>query len=536
MAVLSAAEPLPAWAELLAQQSPDLARLLLAHEAREPALESPWIVDVRLPEGACLEAPLPDTITLEIAELAAPHRVFARLAAGQHCILLRGMLQRLPDYRSLLVAAFEKLAIGGFLVVIVPHQFLYERKLQLPSRYERGHLRFYTPAALMAEVEEALPASCYRLRLLADDDVGFDYEAPLARVPAGGHDIVLCLEKTAQPARCGKIEKDAPAGEPTAPVLPPDEGMAVASRLRAPGKGGGRRLLILKLDHRGDFMMAIPAFRVLRRAFPDAAMTLVCGGWNRGEAEALGLFDRVRPFNFFPEDGSAEAAAPPVEDLYAAFVERLAGESYDVAIDLRFYGETRPLLRELDVPHKAGFDTYGEFPWLTIPFSLPGPTGDGRAEAGFFAAAEFHTVTGLHQGVAIEFRDGVAAADRRYLIHGPYGRLRPGHYEFEVVAEARAEEFELAYDIVAGSRLFAAGPLRIARDRHARVALHLQEAIERFEFRIAPAAGAVPPFRFLGLRYRHRGAFLGVHQREAMALLAQLVALRLANARAVVRE
>ena len=37
----------------------------------------------------------------------------------------------------------------------------------------------------------------------------------------------------------------------------------------------------------------------------------------------------------------------------------------------------------------------------------------------------------------------------------------------------------------------------------------------------------MPPFRFLGLRYRRDGAFIGVHQREAMALLAHLVALRL---------
>ena len=41
------------------------------------------------------------------------------------------------------------------------------------------------------------------------------------------------------------------------------------------------RILILKLDHIGDFIVGMPAIAHIRTAFPDAALTLVCASWNR---------------------------------------------------------------------------------------------------------------------------------------------------------------------------------------------------------------------------------------------------------------
>lgn len=529
------AEPSPAWAELLSQQSRDLVLLLLSYSALTPLLASRWIIDVRLAGVGQAEPLLPDTITIEIAgNPQEAHRIFDRLDGEQHCILFRNILQRLPDYRRFLAAAFERLAIGGFLVATVPHQFLYERKLQLPSRHDRGHLRFYTPAALLTEIEEALDPCRYRLRLLADHDADFDYGAPLAAVPAGGHDVVLCLEKIARPPWRGEMEKEESQSAicthahrfppPYASNAPP------AYRVIAPDPQEVQRLLVLKLDHRGDFMMALPAFRVLRNAFPSAALTLVCGNWNRVEAEALEVFDRVVPFDFFAEDASAVPRALPLSELYRAFAERFAGEAYDVAIDLRLYSETRPLLQDLEARHKAGFDSYDEFPWLTIPLTVPVPTIDGQAEQGLLLAADFHTLVGEHQAFAIEFREETLLPDRPHLVYGPYTRLRPGHYEFEVLVEPRAGAFDLSYDVAVENRVLAAGLIRVGGDRHPRIGLHTHQPIERFEFRIAPrGADPIPPFRFLGLRYRRTGDYVGVHQREAMALLAHLVALRLEN-------
>ena len=187
------------------------------------------------------------------------------------------------------------------------------------------------------------------------------------------------------------------------PFLPPFEAEANAYRIIAPVNRQIDRLIVLKLDHRGDFMMAMPAFRILRHAFPAAGITLVCGSWNRQEAEDLHLFDRVIAFDFFPEDASAGPSVLSYEELCDRFAELVAGESFDAAIDLRLYEDTRELIKSIDARHRAGFDPLDKFPWLTIPLNLLIPSRDGRAEQGVMLATDFHTRIGEHHGFAMIF-------------------------------------------------------------------------------------------------------------------------------------
>jgi len=520
------------WPDLLSEEARRLALFLLSHSALEPALRSPWIVDVVLRGAAC--APLlPDAIAIEVgAGDPEAHRIFDNLDGNQQCILLHDVIQYLPDYRSFLAGAFDRLAIGGYLIIIVPHQFLYERKWQMPSRYDHGHLRFYTPSTLSAEIEEALDPCRYRVRLLADHDTGFDYDTPLHAVPSGGHDIVLCLQKIAQPSWQEDMDKNESQStvftQPTR-FVPYDVGVE-AYRVIAPDDQELRRMIVLKLDHRGDFIITIPAFRILRKAFPSAVMTLICGSWNWREAERLNLFDRVIPFEFFAEDPSAKSHSISHDDLCRHFAKLVDGERYDVAIDLRLYDETRELLRLIDARHKAGFDPYDRFPWLTISMNPLISTLDGAAEQRMVLSTEFHSAVGEHNGFAIIFRGHMKFQERQHLCYGPYITLKPGHYELEVLAEAAEGGFEIGYDLSAGDgqTTLDVGLVRIERDRFPRILLFSSEPIKRFEFRMMTLhSGALPPFRFMGLRYRRRGAYVGVHQREAMALLAHLVSLRL---------
>ena len=530
--------------EPLSADTGRLARFLLSHAAIEAALCGPPIIDVRLKAAADSAAPLfPDSITAEIdaPDLPTALAVIDGLDQEQVCILLRNVIQCVPDYRGFLASAFDKLAVGGFLIVTVPHQFLYERKLQVPSRYQQSHLRFYTPGTLLAEVEEALDPCRYRVRLLADHDADFDYAASLQSVPTGGHEIVLCLEKIAAPAWRAAMEQDESQSavySSASPFLPPFEAEANAYRVIAPDNRHINRLIVLKLDHRGDFMMAMPAFRILRHAFRAARITLVCGSWNRQEAEELRLFDRVIAFDFFPEDVSAGPSILSCEELCDRFAELVAGESFDAAIDLRLYEDTRELIKSIDARHRAGFDPLDKFPWLTIPLNLLIPTRDGRAEQGVMLATDFHTRIGEHHGFAMIFPRQPEMEERRSVLDGPYLTLRPGHYEFEVLIEPLAQEFAMGYDLAANDsrRMLGAGEIAVRRDRYPRFTFETTERIEKFEFRLMTRhAGPLPPFRFLGLRYRRYGAFVGVHQREAMALLAHLVALRLEEPYTVAR-
>ena len=93
------------------------------------------------------------------------------------------------------------LKIGGYLVVAVPHKFLFERKQFPPSRWNADHKQFYTPGSLMREVEESLQPNSYRLRLLEDNDWGnqLSLKEPSLMPGGGGYEIVMVIEKVAKP-------------------------------------------------------------------------------------------------------------------------------------------------------------------------------------------------------------------------------------------------------------------------------------------------------------------------------------------------
>ena len=109
------------------------------------------------------------------------------------------VLEHVSDVRLALRDWFRVIRTGGFIVCIVPHQFLYERKRSLPSDWNADHLRFYTPGTLLRDVEEALVPNSYRVRHLADNDLGYVYDLSLDQHPAGCYEIELVVEKITPP-------------------------------------------------------------------------------------------------------------------------------------------------------------------------------------------------------------------------------------------------------------------------------------------------------------------------------------------------
>lgn len=96
---------------------------------------------------------------------------------------------------------FRVLKTGGFLILFVPHAYLYERRLTVPpSRFSPEHLRAYTPADLLAEIEHALTPNNYRIRWFADNDVGYDYGLPKEQHPTGCLEIECVLQRIDPPA------------------------------------------------------------------------------------------------------------------------------------------------------------------------------------------------------------------------------------------------------------------------------------------------------------------------------------------------
>jgi SAM-dependent methyltransferase len=109
------------------------------------------------------------------------------------------VLEHVTDATAAIQDWFRVIKTSGFVVCVVPHQFLYERKLALPSFWSGEHLRFYTPGSLLRGFETALRPNTYRVRHLADNDLGYDYEADPDRHPSGCYEIELVVEKIAPP-------------------------------------------------------------------------------------------------------------------------------------------------------------------------------------------------------------------------------------------------------------------------------------------------------------------------------------------------
>jgi len=125
----------------------------------------------------------------------------------QDAVFASHILQHVVDYRTALKEWFRVVKVGGFLLLFVPHKYLYERRPVLPSPWSGArHKRFYTPAVLLAEVESSLPRNGYRIRHLADNDLNYDYRQSVRQPPRGCYEIEFVIEKIARPAYSDKLE------------------------------------------------------------------------------------------------------------------------------------------------------------------------------------------------------------------------------------------------------------------------------------------------------------------------------------------
>lgn len=336
---------------------------------------------------------------ISVINIGADAKDFACLgeeANSYSTVIVDDALARINDYRSALADWSRVLKPNGTLILVVPQQFYFEEKLMPPSHKEPAHRRFCTSATLLSEAEEAL---------------GDRNQAS-----------ILLFSKKCEPPEWASnvIRWDSP--EMTA-----KRQFSQISREQAPGvierlikvlqqQQKPQRFLLLKLDHRGDFLLAKKAFELFRGAFPSAHITLCCGAWNVSAAEQQGLFDDVVAFDYFKENPSLGETRAPDESAEAAFEERLAALHFEVAIDFRIQGDTRHLLKRVKSDLKIGVGRAHQFPFLDFNLGLNSPVYRGQAISQHVPASEFSvTALGRHDGYRV------------VLGHGPRGiraRLR----------------------------------------------------------------------------------------------------------------
>jgi glycosyltransferase involved in cell wall biosynthesis len=138
-----------------------------------------------------------------------------------------------------------------------------------------------------------------------------------------------------------------------------------------------RNILIVKLDHIGDCVIAFPAIRRLKRHFPRARFSVLTSRASRSVWSLEPNIERVFEFDFF-HPRSALGLLERTEADWRELRESLAGERFDLAVDLRKHPETRPVLQYTGARYLAGFDHRNQFSWLDVALDWGGDQAFAR--------------------------------------------------------------------------------------------------------------------------------------------------------------
>ena len=114
-----------------------------------------------------------------------------------------------------------------------------------------------------------------------------------------------------------------------------------------------KRILISKLDHKGDLLLALPAISRLRTRYPNATLDLLCGSWNEAAARRTGLFQTIYTCDYFKQKSSV---APNMRQREVAELQKRIGR-YDLAIDLRRQPDSRFIIAGIDASTRIGYAT-----------------------------------------------------------------------------------------------------------------------------------------------------------------------------------
>jgi ADP-heptose:LPS heptosyltransferase len=128
--------------------------------------------------------------------------------------------------------------------------------------------------------------------------------------------------------------------------------------------GPVRRIAIFRALFLGDLLCATPAFRALRRRFPEAEITLIGLPWARELVDRLPAIDRLLHFPGYP--GINEV--PVDEARTAAFLAEARAANYDLAIQMHGDGHiSNGFVAALGARASLGYGR-GPDPRLTMGF------------------------------------------------------------------------------------------------------------------------------------------------------------------------
>lgn len=338
------------------------------------------------------------------------------------------------------------------------------------------------------------------------------------------------------------VADTAAAGTPSIGDAAP---IAISVRDFAPIETAGRRhILVLKLDHFGDFIIGLPALEALRRAFPEDHIRLICGAWNLASASASGVADEVRGYDYFPEHALGWNGRP-VQDL-AVFDAAVEG-AFDIAIDLRVDDDTRRLLDRVDARIKCGIGSRHRFPFLDIVLPTETDRRDNamlnRPSVITLAPDRFHSRMMTRAPFIHEIKSRYV---RTHVVFGPYIQLPLG--QFRVSFGLRGHGLYAAWPLaklkievardneVVASRRLGLEDLRGKATGNTALTFANEDETSRYEFRVhLKGVSIFGLLQFSGVRLEQlaiptapRFRSVELHIGEQLSLLIELVKQRAA--------
>lgn len=193
------------------------------------------------------------------------------------------------------------------------------------------------------------------------------------------------------------------------------------------------RILVLKLDHLGDFLIGLPALRQLRSDFATARITLVCGSWNLQTARGLAIADEIRFFDYFPENAQ-DWDGRISQEIVDRFRRACVG-TFDVALDLRVDQDTRPLLRHVDASLRCGIGSRQKHPYLNVV--LP-PEFERRETVVPGTEDLIISPNGFHSRMTTQtpfYHETDFSITNTHVVYGPYCQLPLGELRAELTYE-----------------------------------------------------------------------------------------------------
>jgi len=88
---------------------------------------------------------------------------------------------------------------NGYIIITVPCRYKYEKKKDLPSKWNGDHKRFYNVSSLASEVCTALEDYSYKIEYIKDCDEGFDWSIPPEKHSCGEYQIECVIKKQEKP-------------------------------------------------------------------------------------------------------------------------------------------------------------------------------------------------------------------------------------------------------------------------------------------------------------------------------------------------